>query len=246
MTDRATPRGSDTDGAPRGLSKPREDLLTGRFGAPPPSAITMAPIRLIALVLLAAAFATGCGGSGSTGSASSSRSASASGGARGAAGQPDFAWLDPGPPPAGWAQARLPGSVVLTYPSSWHRVHSDPGTVSVARTDPGSDLIADYLNVTPRQGDETLQDWARFRPAHNAEEGQRHVQVVAAAGGLRFRDGRGSCVIDRYRTPATSYQEIACLVRGPRTASVIVAAGLAARWAQDAPALERAVSAFLA
>ncbi|MBV9682875.1 MAG: hypothetical protein JO046_13870 [Solirubrobacterales bacterium] len=204
----------------------------------------MAPIRLIALVLLTAAFASGCGGAGNTGAASTTASI-ASGGTRAHAGQPPFAWLRPGPPPPGWAQARLPNSVVLTYPTSWRRIHSDPGTASAARTDPGSDLIADYLNVTPQQGEETLQDWARFRPAHNMEEGDSHVQVLAAAGGLHFRDGRGSCVIDRYRTPATTYQEIACLVHGPRSANVIVAAGLAARWAHDAPALERAVSAFV-
>jgi len=79
-----------------------------------------------------------------------------------------------------------------------------------------------------------------------AEEGDSQVRLLAAARGLHFRDGSGSCVIDRYRTPATTYQEIACLVRGPRAADVIVAAGLAARWARDAPALERAVSAFIA
>lgn len=226
--------------------------------------MTMALVRPIALVLLTAAVATGCGGAGSrgstsrTGSASTTGSASAtgttpttgstsaSGGITAAAGQPSFAWLQPGPPPPGWSQARLPGSVVLTYPASWRRIHSDPGTVSAARTEPGSDLIAEYLNVTPQQGEETFQNWAKFRPAHNVEEGDSHVQVLAAARGLRFRDGRGSCVIDRYRTPATTYQEIACLVRGPRSANVIVAAGLAARWAHDAPGLERAVSAFLA
>ena len=53
-------------------------------------------------------------------------------------------------------------------------------------------------------------------------------------------------MIDRYSTPRTAYQEIACLVSGPRGANVIVAAGLASQWAQEAPALERAVSAFLA
>ncbi len=210
----------------------------------------MALIRPIALVLLTAALTTGCGGaagtgSGAPGSTSTTGSTPASGAGRAAAGPPAFAWLHPGPPPPGWSQARLPGSVVLTYPSSWHRIHADPGTVSAARTDPGTGLLADYLNATPQQGEETFQNWASFRPAHNVEEGDSHVQLLAAARGLQFRDGRGSCVIDRYRTPATTYQEIACLVRGPRSANVIVAAGLAARWAHDAPALERAVSAFL-
>jgi hypothetical protein len=134
----------------------------------------------------------------------------------------------------------------MAYPAGWQRIHSDPGTASAALRGPHSGLVVDYLNVTPQQGEETQQNWATFRPGHNREEGDSHVQVLAAAHGLRFRDGRGSCVIDRYRTPRTSYQEIACLVRGPRSSNVIVAAALAARWAQDGPTLERAVSAFTA
>jgi hypothetical protein len=134
----------------------------------------------------------------------------------------------------------------MTYPAGWQRIHSDPGTVSAALQDPHSGLVVDYLNATPQQGEETLQNWARFRPDHNREEGDSHVQVLASARGLRFRNGRGSCVIDRYRTPRTSYQEIACLVRGTRGTTVIVGAALAARWRQTAPALERAVSAFMA
>ena len=52
-------------------------------------------------------------------------------------------------------------------------------------------------------------------------------------------------MIDRYLTSRTRYTEIACLVQAPSAETVIVAAGLAAHWAQEAPALERAVSAFL-
>ena len=196
---------------------------------------------LLTSSLLSAMLLAGCGGGGAGASSSSPASTNSRSGHPAA-----FAWLHPAPPPPGWSQARLAGSVALAYPASWRRIHSDPGTVSAARTDPRSDLIADYLNVTPQQGEETLQNWARFRPAHNVEEGDSHVQLLAAARDLRFRNGQGSCVIDRYRTPATTYQEIACLVRGPRSANVIVAAGLAARWAHDAPALQRAISSFLA
>jgi hypothetical protein len=118
--------------------------------------------------------------------------------------------------------------------------------VSAARSDARTGLIEQYLNATPQQGGETLQNWSTFRPSHNQEEGDSHIQVIAAARGLRFRDGQGSCVIDRYRTPRTTYQEIACLVRGPHGGNVIVAATQPGHWAQDAPALEQAVSAFLA
>jgi hypothetical protein len=198
----------------------------------------MALIRSITLALLAAVLVAACGGSGHTSSTSSTT--------RTAATPSAFAWLRPEAPPSGWSLARLHGTATLAYPAAWHQIHSDPGTVSAALDDPASDLVTEYLNATPQQGEETLKNWATFRPDHNREEGDSHIQVLAAAQGLQFRDGRGSCVIDRYRTPRATYQEIACLVGGPRGGTVIVAAGLASRWSQDAPALERAVSAFLA
>lgn len=217
----------------------------------------MASIRAIALVLLTAAVAAaaaGCGsgvaGTRSAGSAAPHASpnppASSLNPPASSPNPPGFAWLRPAPAPAGWSLAHVTGTAVLAYPASWHRIHSDPGTISAARFDPASGLVTEYLNVTPQQGEETLANWATFRPGHNREEGDSRIRVLASARGLHFRDGSGSCVVDRYRTPATTYQEIACLVGGPRGANVIVAAGLAARWAQDGPALERAVSAFLA
>jgi hypothetical protein len=182
---------------------------------------------LVAALLAAAIAVAGCGGS-----------------TRSNAGA--FSWLRPAPSPAHWSLLRLGATVSLAYPRDWERVKSDSGTASAARVDPRSGLILQYLNVTPQQADETLQNWSTFRPAHNRDEGDSHLIVLAAARDLRFRDGLGSCVIDRYRTSRTSYQEIACLVRGPSGNSVVVAAALAARWAQSAPALERAVSTFLA
>ena len=69
----------------------------------------------------------------------------------------------------------------------------------------------------------------------------------AAAQGVQFRGGTGSCVIDDYltRIGAHHYQEIACLVQGRTSASVIVAAAPAATWAQARPLLFRAVAAYL-
>ncbi len=156
-----------------------------------------------------------------------------------------FAWLRPAPPPSGWSVARLSTGATLAFPPGWRRIAADPGTASAARMAPGSGLIAEYLNATPQQGDETLENWSRFRPGHNLDEGDRHEQVLAATEGLKFRAGSGSCVIDRYRTIRAGYQEIACLVRGSRGESVIVAAALSAQWAKVAPVLERAVSAFV-
>jgi hypothetical protein len=163
----------------------------------------------------------------------------------GADAQTSFAWLKPAPPPAGWMVARLRDGATLAYPPAWRRVESDPGTVSAARVVSRSGLITEYLNATPQQSDETLQNWARFRVAHNLEEGDGHEQLLAAARDLPFRHGRGSCVIDRYQTTRTSYQEIACLVRAHASEAVVVAAAQTARWDRSAWALERAVSAFV-
>jgi hypothetical protein len=157
-----------------------------------------------------------------------------------------FAWLRPAPPPPSWPVAHFQGAAALAYPPSWRRIETDPGTVSAATVAPRSGLITQYLNGTPQQGAETPGNWASFRPAHNREDGDSDERVLAVGRNLSFRDGRGSCVIDRYRTSLTTYQEIACLVRGPAGVSAIVAAAQASRWAKSAPVLERAVSAFVA
>jgi hypothetical protein len=206
----------------------------------------MALIRLTALAMMAGAMLAGCGGGGSGSTTTGATHSASSAGTAAVPTAAPFAWLRPASAPSGWSVARLPSGTAMAYPSSWQRIRSDPGTVSAAVVEPGSDLVVDYMNATPQQGEETLRNWATFRPDHDREEGDSQVRVLASARGLRFRDGRGSCVIDRYRTPRTSYQEIACLVSGRHGANVIVAAALASRWRQEAPVLERAVSAFVA
>ena len=104
--------------------------------------------------------------------------------------------------------------------------------------------IRGYLNATPQQGEETLANWARFRPAHNHEEGDFGVVRDAAARGLRFRTGSGSCVIDHYSTVSARYREIACLVQGSRASTVVVGAAVPGDWTRLAPQLERAISSF--
>jgi hypothetical protein len=192
-------------------------------------------MRLAVITVLAGLLAAGCGaGTSRSGAPAHHRAAG------------PFAWLHPAPPPPGWRVARLAGETSMAYPAGWKRVHSDPGTVTAAQVDPNSGLILGYLNATPQQGEETLQNWSTFRPDHNREEGERDNRLLAAARGLKFRDGVGSCVIDRYRTARAPYQEIACLVRGTNASTVIVAAAPVTRWAQAAPMLQRAVSAFVA
>jgi hypothetical protein len=156
-----------------------------------------------------------------------------------------FAWLRPGSPPAGWHLARIPTGADLAYPPGWAAIETDPGTASVAVLgDAGA--IDGYLNLTPRQGAETLANWSRFRPQKNREEGERDLRLLASAENLRFRAGRGSCVIDSYTTTVTSYEEIACLVSGAHRSSVVVAAAPTRLWQQRSAVLEQAVSSFLA
>jgi hypothetical protein len=153
-----------------------------------------------------------------------------------------FAWLRPASPPAGWKVAHSSGGA-LAYPPGWRPIKTDPGTASVALLGDGH-RIDGFLNATPKQGKETLANWSRFRPAHNREEGDRNVRVSASATGLKFRAGRGSCVIDTYRTSKASYREIACLVAGRTSSAVIVAAAPVELWNSQAATLRRAVSSF--
>ena len=154
-----------------------------------------------------------------------------------------FAWLQPASPPAGWRVARSSGGE-LAYPPGWRPITTDPGTASVALL--GSrGRIDGYLNATPKQGAETLANWSRFRPEHNLDEGNRSAHVIASASHLSFRSGPGSCVIDDYTTSKATYREIACLVSGPRSSAVVVAAAPIALWDQRAATLERAVSSFV-
>ncbi len=154
-----------------------------------------------------------------------------------------FAWLHPAAPPASWTTARIAGGATLAYPPGWKQIKTDPGTASAALLGPGGRIDA-YLNATPKQGTETLANWSRFRPAHNREEGDRNVRLVASARDLKFRGGRGSCVIDIYTTSKATYREIACLVSGRRSTAVIVAAAPVELWNRQVATLRRAVSSF--
>ena len=158
-----------------------------------------------------------------------------------------FPSLHPVAAPAGWRQLTLPnGAAVLSYPPSLHRLAGDTDAVSAARLSPGGAFQL-YLNATPRQGTERLPRWAEFRLRLLRSDDAAWAHQDAAAQGVQFRGGTGSCVIDDYltRIGAHHYEEIACLVQGRTSASVIVAAAPAATWAQARPLLFRAVAAYL-
>jgi hypothetical protein len=157
---------------------------------------------------------------------------------------PAFRWLHSGGLPHGWKPARLPtGAASFAYPGTWRPIRTDPGTVSVALVGHAGS-IRGYLNATPRQGTETLANWTSFRIRHLRDEGAMDARLIAGAQGLTFRSGRGSCVIDTYRTSRARYREIACLVKGARTSSVVVGAALLKTWAQQAQTIQRAIASL--
>ena len=182
----------------------------------------------VALALLAVAVIGATGGGGES---------------RGRSSAP-FAWLHPAAAAAGWKVARTAGGATFAHPAGWRPIKTDPGTASVALFGAGG-RIDGFLNATPRQGDETLANWSRFRPRHNSGEGDRHESIVASTTNARFRSGRGSCVIDTYATSKATYREIACLVVGKHSTAVMVAAAPDALWDRQAATLERAVSSFV-
>ena len=103
------------------------------------------------------------------------------------------------------------------------------------------------MEAAANSGEETVAGWPSFRIAHNGEEGDTAVRRLAAATGLRFRDGHGSCVKDSYATrTGARYIEIACIVSGSRAESVIVGAAPPDSWNRTASVIERAISAFRA
>ena len=134
---------------------------------------------------------------------------------------------------------------MLSYPPSLRPINGDTDAVSAARIRPQG-VFRLYLNATPRQGDERPRGWAAFRLRLLTADDAASARELAAAQDVAFRGGTGSCVIDTYvtRIGAHRYQEIACLVQGRTSASVIVAAAPAATWTQASPLLLRAVAAY--
>jgi hypothetical protein len=192
----------------------------------------MATARTTTTVALAGALAlAGCG------SRNAARSAPS-------LARPAFGQIRPASAPGGWHAARISSGAVLAYPPGWSRASSDPGTASAILAGDRQRIVG-YLNVTPRQGGETLANWSEFRVRHNVEEGDRAVTTEASAYRVRFLMGTGSCVRDSYTTVSRArYVEIACLVTGTRATSVIVAAATRADWAGLSRVLYRALSAF--
>ncbi len=155
-----------------------------------------------------------------------------------------FAWLRPQAPPARWPVARIATGAAIPYPNGWRRFPGDTGSATAVLQDSRGHLLG-YLNLTPRQGGETLGNWASFRVHHNTADGNRTVKALDAAKGLRFRTGHGSCVRDAYTTSTGAhFIELACVVRGSEATSVIVGAAPTSAWPAMSSTIERAIVAF--
>ena len=77
-----------------------------------------------------------------------------------------FGWLTSTTPPPTWVRLTVPSGLgTLSSPPGFRTVDGDPGTLTVALLNPAGTYLG-YLNVTPRQGPETLQDWHAFRLTH--------------------------------------------------------------------------------
>ncbi len=156
-----------------------------------------------------------------------------------------FSWLVPQKAPASWhSVAPASGGALLYFPSSFKVVHADPGAVSLAIGTTTARYEA-YLNVTPREGAETLGHFPDFR-LDVLDDDDVAVHEETSTTNAKYKGGRGSCVMDDYvtRVGSNHYREIACLVVGRHAGYVIVAAVLYRDWNAFAPVLRRELEAF--
>ncbi|MBT8159676.1 MULTISPECIES: hypothetical protein [Arthrobacter] len=139
------------------------------------------------------------------------------------------------------------GNGVLSIPPDARAAENDPGSVSATVISSTGELRI-YLNATPQQGDESLDNWNTFRLDHLTDENSSSPTKFSARTGMAFRGGTGSCVDDSYVTHIGNnrYREIACFVVGSRGGSVLIAAAPAESWPLYAPVLERAVNSYQA
>ena len=123
-----------------------------------------------------------------------------------------FGWLASSTPPATWARLTVPSGLgTLASPPGFRTVDGDPGTLAVALVNSVGTYLG-YINVTPRQGPETLQDWAAFRLTHLKGDDAVSVHEDAMVQSVRTAAAVRSCVIDDYVTTVGHHQfhEVAC------------------------------------
>jgi hypothetical protein len=161
-----------------------------------------------------------------------------------------FGWLASTAPPATWVRLTLPSGLgTLSSPPGFRTVDGDPGTVSVALRNSAGTYLG-YLNVTPHQGHETLQDWAAFRLSHllgdDAASVHEDARVQSVGTAAATATATRSCVIDDYVTITGHhhFHEVACYVTSGSVSSVVVAATPTDDPAHVWTQLERSVAAY--
>ena len=160
-------------------------------------------------------------------------------------GHGSFAWLRPTSVPANWDRVSPPGgAAVLSYPPSFGQVRSDPGAVSVAVGN-GPRYLA-YLNVTPRQGRESLRSFATLRVNLIGADHDSNVHLEGSLEGVPLHPGRASAVADDYitRVGRSHYREISVFVVGQHGSWVIVGAALNSEFVRFQSDLQQAIAAF--
>lgn len=115
----------------------------------------------------------------------------------------------------------------LPPPPGWQAVHGDRRSVSFVQLRAGA--IVGYLNG--RAALSSCANQARFRAAHNTEEGDRNDHMLAGITAIRVGNAHASCVLDDYRTWLSRYREIACLIARPRASTVVLGAAPPSAWA---------------
>jgi hypothetical protein len=157
-----------------------------------------------------------------------------------------FGWLAKTAPPATWARVTAASGLGTLYlPPGFRTVDGDPGTLSVALRNSAGTYLG-YLNVTPRQGDETLRHWAAFRLSHLLADDAISVHEDAAVQSVRTAAAVRSCVTDDYMTTIGHhhFHEVACYVTSSSVSSVVIAATPSGDPAHVWTHLERAVAAY--
>ena len=157
-----------------------------------------------------------------------------------------FAWLRQTSLPHGWTQLDGASSVApLPLPPGFHAVAGDRGTLTAVLLGRGGAYLG-YLNATPRQGDERLQGWPKFRLEHLRDDDARLAREDRAAQLVRTGTALRSCVVDDYVTRVAShdFHEVACLVVQHSASSVIVASTPSGDPGHVWAVLRRAVAAY--
>jgi hypothetical protein len=157
-----------------------------------------------------------------------------------------FGWLASTTPPVTWARLTVPAGLgILSSPPGFRTIDGDPGTLSVGLLNPAGTYLG-YLNVTPRQGPETLQNWATFRTTHLLGDDAVSVHEDAMVQSVPTSTAIRSCITDDYVATVghNHFHEVACYVMNGTVGSVVVAATPTGDPAHLWTQLERAVAAY--